>query len=34
LFWIYAVDILVALAYAVLWVVVRVRRNTHRDRAR
>jgi len=32
LFWIYTVDILLALAYAVLWVVIRVRRSLRRDR--
>jgi hypothetical protein len=32
LLWIYTVDILLALAYAVLWVVARVRRGTRRDR--
>ncbi len=33
LFWIYTVDILLAVAYAVLWVIARVRRGTRHGRA-
>ncbi len=33
LFWIYTVDVFLAVAYAVLWVIVRVRRSTQHDRS-
>jgi hypothetical protein len=32
-FWIYTIDVLLALAYAVLWVIARVRRSLRHVRA-